>query len=67
MKYIYSIELIGLLAGFLGISLGMAIGFAKEYVRDSKNKDVMKKIVMAQAICQENMLDFIPNRIKKGN
>jgi len=45
-------------AGFLGIGLGLAIGFLKEYIEESKNED-REKFIQIKSLVLKNLAELI--------
>jgi len=50
-----------ILAGFLGIGLGMLIGFIKEYTENSDDEN-KEKLSKAKMLFRKNILDLIPGK-----
>ena len=59
-----NIKQMAFLAGFLGIGLGIVIGFVREYAENS-DEEKQNKIGQAKLLIMKNITDFLPARIKK--
>jgi capsule polysaccharide export protein KpsE/RkpR len=57
-------KLMVIMAGFLGIGLGMVLAFVLEYIQNSKNDD-KKKLNKIKLLLLENISSFIPRKYRK--
>jgi len=53
-----------ILAGILGIGLGMVLAFIREYVLNGDEKE-REKMGKAKSLIKKNIFDFLPRRIRK--
>jgi capsule polysaccharide export protein KpsE/RkpR len=57
-------KLMVILAGFLGIGLGVIIGLVREYAQN-RDEEEQEKMGQAKSLIIKNIMDFIPNRLIK--
>ena len=53
-----------ILSGFLGVGLGIMIGFIREYANNS-GKENKEKIIYAKSLAIKNISDLFPLKILK--
>lgn len=57
-------RLMVIIAGFIGIGLGIVLVFIREYVRNSDDED-KEKISKVKSLVVKNITDFLPQRLRK--
>ena len=56
-------RLMVIMAGFLGIGLGIVLVFLREYTQNSDEEE-QEKMVRAKSLIKKNLTDFLPKRIR---